>query len=45
MLVIGDKEMEAGQVAIRRRDGEQSVVSADEFIATILKEIEEKTAF
>ena len=45
MLVIGDKEMEEGQVAVRRRDGQQSVVSADEFVATILKEIEDKTAF
>ena len=45
MLVLGDKEMEAGQVAVRRRDGEQSVVSADEFITTVLKDIEDKTAF
>ncbi len=45
MLVIGDKEMEAGQVAVRRRDGEQSVVSADEFMATVLADIENKTAF
>ena len=45
MLVLGDKEMEAGQVAVRRRDGEQSVVSADEFIATVLKDIADKTAF
>lgn len=45
MLVLGDKEMEAGQVAVRRRDGEQSVVSADEFIATVLDDIANKTAF
>ncbi|MBE7101184.1 MAG: threonine--tRNA ligase [Clostridiales bacterium] len=45
MLVIGDKEMEAGQVAVRRRDGEQSVIAADEFIANICKEIADKTAF
>ena len=45
MLVLGDKEMEAGQVAVRRRDGEQSVVPADEFIATVCKDIEDKTAF
>ncbi len=45
MLVLGDKEMEAGQVAVRRRDGEQSVVSADEFIATVLDDIAKKTAF
>ena len=45
MLVIGEKEMEAGQVAVRRRDGEQSVVLADEFLSTVLKDIGEKTAF
>ena len=45
MLVLGDKEMEAGQVAVRRRDGEQSVVSADEFISTVLADIAEKKAF
>jgi len=45
MLVLGDKEMEAGQVAVRRRDGEQAVVSADEFIATVLADIENKTSF
>ncbi|MBR4943155.1 MAG: hypothetical protein IKZ28_03910, partial [Clostridia bacterium] len=45
MLVLGDKEMEAGQVAVRRRDGEQSVVGAEEFIATVLSDIENKTAF
>ena len=45
MLVLGDKEMEAGQVAVRRRDGEQSVVAADEFISTVCKDIEDKTAF
>ena len=45
MLVVGDKEMENGQVAVRRRDGEQSVVTAEEFIATLCKDIEDKTAF
>ena len=43
MLVLGDKEVEAGQVAVRRRDGEQSVVSADEFIATVANRIIEFT--
>jgi threonyl-tRNA synthetase len=42
---LGDKEMEAGQVAVRRRDGEQAVVSADEFIATVAKEIADKAVF
>ncbi len=45
MLVLGDKEMEAGQVAVRRRDGEQSVVNADEFIATIKADIADKKVF
>lgn len=45
MLVVGDKEMENNQVAVRRRDGEQSVVTADEFISAICKDIEDKTAF
>ena len=45
MLVLGDKEMENGQVAVRRRDGEQSVVSADEFIATVQADIADKKVF
>ncbi len=46
MLVVGEKEAEAGQVAVRRRDkGDMGAVSADEFIATVCKEIEDKTAF
>ena len=45
MLVLGDKEMENNQVAVRRRDGEQSVVCADEFIATVQKDIQDKTVF
>jgi threonyl-tRNA synthetase len=46
MLVVGDKEMEEGKVALRRRDkGDMGAVSADEFIATILDDIANKTAF
>ena len=45
MLVLGDKEMEAGEVAVRRRDGEQAVVPADEFIQTVVSDIEKKTSF
>ena len=45
MLVLGDKEMEAGQVAVRRRDGQQCVLSVDEFVATVAKDIADKTAF
>ena len=46
MLVVGEKEMEAGQVAVRRRDkGDMGAINADEFIATVLADITEKTAF
>ncbi len=46
MLVIGEKEAEAGQVSVRRRDkGDMGAVAADEFIATVLADINEKTAF
>ena len=45
MLVVGEKEAADGLVAVRRRDGEQSVVSADEFLATLKKEIQDKTVF
>ena len=46
MLVIGDKEMEAGQVAVRRRDkGDIGAVNADEFIQSVLCDISQKTAF
>ena len=43
MLVIGEKEMEAGAVAVRsRRNGDMGAVSADEFLKNILKEIADK---
>ena len=46
MLIVGEKEMEAGQVAVRRRDkGDTGAVSADEFIATVLADIADKTTF
>jgi threonyl-tRNA synthetase len=46
MLVVGEKEAEAGQVAVRRRDkGDMGAVNADEFIATVLDDIANKTAF
>ncbi len=46
MLVIGDKEMEAGQVAVRRRDqGDMGAVNAEDFIATVLSDIANKTTF
>ncbi len=46
MLVVGEKEASENLVAVRRRDkGDMGAVNADEFIETIVKEIEEKTAF
>ena len=46
MLVLGDKEMEKNQVAVRRRDkGDLGAINADEFIATVLGDIVDKTAF
>ena len=46
MLVVGEKEMEAGQVAVRRRDkGDMGAINADEFIATVLSDIADKTVF
>jgi threonyl-tRNA synthetase len=46
MLVVGANEQEQGTVAVRRRDkGDTGAVAADEFIATVLNDIENKTAF
>ena len=46
MLVVGEKEAEAGLVAVRRRDkGDIGAVSADEFIKTVCKDIADKTVF
>jgi len=43
MLVIGDREMEEGQVALRRRSGESlPAMSVDAFIELARREIEEK---
>ncbi len=43
MLVIGDREMEDGQVALRRRNGENpGAMSVEAFIELALREIEEK---
>jgi threonyl-tRNA synthetase len=42
MLVVGDKEMEAGQVALRLRGGENpGPVAVEEFLSRARKEIEE----
>jgi len=43
MLVIGDREMEEGQVALRWRSGESlPAMSVEEFIQLALREIDEK---
>jgi len=43
MLVIGDKEVESGEVAVRSRDkGELGTIAVENFINDIIKEIEEK---
>lgn len=43
MLVVGDKEMENGTVAVRKRgEGDKGAVNADDFVALITKEIKEK---
>jgi len=43
MLVLGDKEAEAGTVAVRTRaGGDEGAMSADEFIERALKEIKER---
>ncbi len=46
MLVIGEKEAEAGEVAVRRRDkGDMGAMNADEFISLVCKDVEEKIVF
>ena len=45
MLVIGDSEVEAGQVAVRRRgeDGDLGAMNTEDFIALAVEEVENKT--
>lgn len=44
MLVIGDKEMEAGQVAIRsRKNGDMGTMAVDAFIEKIVEEISNRS--
>ena len=43
MLIIGQQEAESGNVSVRLRDTAQNIVmSLDEFIAKITKEIDER---
>jgi threonyl-tRNA synthetase len=44
MLVVGDKEMEAGEVAVRSRRGDDlGKMSLEAFIAMANQEVAEKT--
>ena len=44
MLIVGEKEIEAGAVAVRsRKEGDLGQISKEDFIANITKEIREKT--
>ncbi len=46
MLVVGDREQESGQVAVRnRKHGDQGVKSVDDFLGEIQKLIAAKTPF
>ena len=46
MLVVGDREQQSGQVAVRnRKHGDQGVKSVDEFLVEIQKLIAAKTPF
>ena len=41
MLVVGDKEVQAGTVGVRsRKDGDVGAVSVEEFVKNIKEEIE-----
>ena len=43
MLIIGDKEMEEGKIAVRsRKEGDKGAVSASDFLKDVLVEIAEK---
>ena len=45
MLVLGEKERESGSVAVRnRKNGDQGVMSFDDFAAKLAKEIAEKSS-
>ncbi len=44
MLVVGEKEVSAGAVALRKRDGAQQVMPVDEFIALVTERIRTRSA-
>jgi threonyl-tRNA synthetase len=43
MLVVGEKEAQSGSVAVRRRNGEQSTVTIEEFIKQAKELIERRS--
>ena len=46
MLIVGEKEATENLVAVRRRDkGDMGAIPADEFIQTVVADIQNKTAF
>jgi threonyl-tRNA synthetase len=42
MLIIGDKELENGTVAVRSRKGDLGTMGLNEFKTMLLKEIKDK---
>ena len=43
MILAGDKDIEAGTISVRsRKNGDEGASTLDEFIARIVKEIEDK---
>ncbi len=44
MLVIGEREAEAGAVALRKRDGSQQVLPVEEFVAMVGERIRTRSA-
>ena len=46
LLIVGDKEMQSGSVAVRsRKRGEEGMISIEEFINNVETEIREKSNF
>ena len=44
MVVMGEKEVQAGTVALRKRDGSQQVLPVDEFVALVQDRIQTRSA-
>lgn len=42
MLILGEKEVEAGNISVRDRSNETHQTSLDEFIAALKEEISER---